>query len=486
MRFWWLSALFIGLIGAVVGVVSGSAISQNRPEKTPSVFDLQLGAHVSQLPARVFADISCGTNGGPPSLPLEKYWLDYAKCAPETATGLREVYFRYDDELEYVARARRMTTQAALFGGTTVYGMPVVASGLFDDNGFLVGFRLVSDPRGLTAEQRALHISLWNFLRGRYGEDWACEDLPRAEGEQPYGGQFLKRKCEMLTPDQTQRITIHGNYFRKAGQFGIDPRTQLGTEGQFESSARLEVLLVNPIEDPDRILAELEPIDLEPDPVAERARACPGCDLSGVDLKRRDLRNADLAGANLSNANLHGANLSGANLSGANLNRADMKRANLAGADLSGAMLFTTRLDGANLANANLNGALAGSVQMIGANLQSATIQLVDLRDARLTAADFSGADLTGSHLHYAHLRGAVLSGSTMAGVIAIQALMDRVDFTGANLEGMDLFSADLREANFTDANLSGARLSGAVLDGATFEGAVLEETELPVGFQRP
>ena len=48
------------------------------------------------------------------------------KCPPE-ANGWREVYFRYDDELEYWAKANNLDLQIAA-SGTKVYGLPVVMS----------------------------------------------------------------------------------------------------------------------------------------------------------------------------------------------------------------------------------------------------------------------------------------------------------------------------------------------------------------------
>ena len=66
------------------------------------VWSLKLGAPIADQPGD-FVDYACGSAGGPPSIPLSG-WADFKRCRPEES-GLREVYFRYDDELEYVARA---------------------------------------------------------------------------------------------------------------------------------------------------------------------------------------------------------------------------------------------------------------------------------------------------------------------------------------------------------------------------------------------
>src|SRR6185295_15493140 len=83
------------------------ALAQERPTRS-EVWDLKLGAAVANLPDD-FTDYACGTNGGPPSIALTA-WRDYTRCRPEP-NGLREVYFRYDDELEYWAKANMFATE---------------------------------------------------------------------------------------------------------------------------------------------------------------------------------------------------------------------------------------------------------------------------------------------------------------------------------------------------------------------------------------
>src|SRR5262245_27933294 len=90
---------FLALVLLCATFAAGPA--QNRPRRM-DFWDLQLGVAASAMP-RSYADYACGTAGGPPSLSLTG-WQEFRRCPPEP-TGLREVYFRYDDELEYWARA---------------------------------------------------------------------------------------------------------------------------------------------------------------------------------------------------------------------------------------------------------------------------------------------------------------------------------------------------------------------------------------------
>jgi len=53
---------------------------------------------------------------------------------------------------------------------------------------------------------------------------------------------FVKRRCELIDAKNARRVRVAANFFRKPGQSGVNPQlpTQL-TQGQFESSARLEI-----------------------------------------------------------------------------------------------------------------------------------------------------------------------------------------------------------------------------------------------------
>src|SRR3954470_7956664 len=119
------------LAGALLslGVLAHAIAAPAERPRRLEAWDLQLGQHVDQLPDE-FIDHACGTNGGPPGLPLAGF-DDFRRCRPE-ASGLREVYFRYDDELEYWAKANNLTAQMEQYSGTKTYGFPIVVSALVD------------------------------------------------------------------------------------------------------------------------------------------------------------------------------------------------------------------------------------------------------------------------------------------------------------------------------------------------------------------
>jgi hypothetical protein len=222
-----------------------TAIAQTPAQPLPSraqVWDLKLGTPAALLPSG-FSEYACGTNGGPPSLPLSG-WDDFGRCRPEPS-GLREVYFRYDDELEYWAKANDLPEEIERYSGTKVYDFPVVLSALFDSRGILAGLRIVSDPRD-TSRSRDEAYALHNFLAARFGRDgWSCTNLPPAEGEEPVEGTFIKQDCHKII-DGPALAVMQTRYFRKKGEHQFDPYSNKETEGQFESAVRLELTLAQP------------------------------------------------------------------------------------------------------------------------------------------------------------------------------------------------------------------------------------------------
>src|SRR5260370_26171002 len=163
------------LIQSIVAVLLLLGATMPRAEETPTraeIWSLKLGTPVSALPRDAFVDYACGSNGGPPQQALTG-WSDYAKCLPEP-NGLREVYFRYDDELESWSKAPRARTLIAQYAGTKVLDFPVILSGLFDAGETLAGLRIVTDPQA-NPQDRKQAYTLTNFFKARYaGDGWDC------------------------------------------------------------------------------------------------------------------------------------------------------------------------------------------------------------------------------------------------------------------------------------------------------------------------
>jgi len=226
-----------------------AAEAQNLRRST--VWDLKLGQPIAAQPGvQEFRAFACGSNGGAPRLGLTG-WSDFARCRAEP-DGLYEVYFEYDDEFEYIARARDLDREISRWAGTTEVSFPVVVSALFDRNGILQAIRLVTDARPdhrndvteANVRKRADAYLLGGILAGRYNVDASrdCISQPPAEGESAVGDAFIKQLCEVTDTSAGRKIILRAHLYRKPGQSGFNPQlpTQL-TEGQFESLTRFEM-----------------------------------------------------------------------------------------------------------------------------------------------------------------------------------------------------------------------------------------------------
>jgi hypothetical protein len=216
------------------GLGFGGARAQELATK---IWDIKLGTPVAALPLDQFVDPACGTNGGPPSRVLAKF-ADFALCPPDKATGLHEVWFRYDDELEYVARARRSEIMIRLYQANSLGGQPIITSLLIDDAGLVEGYRIVNDPRA-AGGTRIDAYGLVEMFKGMVAPGLDCTDLPPAEGERPIEDLFVKQSCTAKADGVVTKIEARRYY--RPGQFVVNPNSNRITENEFESSARLEV-----------------------------------------------------------------------------------------------------------------------------------------------------------------------------------------------------------------------------------------------------
>src|SRR5215471_9400933 len=175
-------------------VCSMAAPSAAPPLRRATIWDLKIGAPIAaQPPASEFRAFACGSNGGPPRAPLAG-WADFKRC-PAEPDGLREVYFEYDDELEYIARAHDNDREISRWAGTHEVTFPVITSALFDEAGVLKGIRMVTDARPehrnditeADRKKREEAYTLGAVMASRFNIDAArdCQAMPPGEGETP-------------------------------------------------------------------------------------------------------------------------------------------------------------------------------------------------------------------------------------------------------------------------------------------------------------
>ena len=223
-------------LAAVWLVPIGQLRAQDRPTRL-NLWDIHIGEKAAEIPD-AFVNYACGTGGGPPSIPLANF-AKFEKCRPD-ANGLREVYFEYDDELEYWARALDLKAEIRMYAGTSAYEFPVVASVLFDDAGLVKGERLVTDPRQQLSRDRNEFWVLADFIRHRFGDDgWVCKDLTPNAGESPAGSNFIKNHCEKTS--RGVHLVLEQRYFQKKGQQFVDPYTGKARTEDYESETRFEM-----------------------------------------------------------------------------------------------------------------------------------------------------------------------------------------------------------------------------------------------------
>src|SRR5712672_190747 len=163
---------------ALILFVMTAATAAAAQQRAPKIWDIQLGTPVGELPEDDFVDPACGTNGGTPGLRLSGF-EQFEKCRPESS-GLYEVWFRYDDELEMIARATRDTDAVARNNAMVMLGQPAILSLLIDRTGRMQGYRILTDPRA-EAEVRKDAYTLVNAFKARFGADgWDCVNLAPA------------------------------------------------------------------------------------------------------------------------------------------------------------------------------------------------------------------------------------------------------------------------------------------------------------------
>jgi hypothetical protein len=224
------------LAGVVVTALADIPAQAQRPDPG-EIRGLKLGLMAKSMTLTGFGDLACGSNGGPPRQKIEE-WSEFAKCRPE-ASGLHEVYVRFDDEDEYIGKAIEEPRYARGKSGTRVAGHPVILSALFDRGGTLRALRFITDPRAASHERRMAHMLRLAVINRYEPDGWICTDSPPAEGETPVGGILIKQRCEKTS--SSRHLTLETRFLRKPGQSDNDPVTGEYRAGAFESSTRFEI-----------------------------------------------------------------------------------------------------------------------------------------------------------------------------------------------------------------------------------------------------
>jgi hypothetical protein len=231
----------LAAIAGGLALLCSAAIAQDTPEPKPrsTITELVIGSLATEQQGE-FQEYACGTNGGPPSIRLTGF-ADFAQCAVEAETGLHEVDFQYDDEIEYWALANNLQIYADRYHGTKYGNYDVIASALFDDAGVLRGYRALTDDR-VTVRSRFTAYQMSEYVLQQYAPaPWACVDLPVAEGETPVAKRLIKQNSKGTTPDG-RTLVIETRLLRRAGQKMIDPFSGVVRGDRFVASSRFEVL----------------------------------------------------------------------------------------------------------------------------------------------------------------------------------------------------------------------------------------------------
>jgi hypothetical protein len=232
------TSLYLSILA--VGVQAPASYAQEQIEPVYSIWDVELGRPVSQLPDAEVAEIACGTAGGPAGQALSSF-QDFASCQPETS-GLFEVQFIYDDEQDYIARALELEYQF-LRGGTSVYAHPVIVSVLIDPDGVVQGRRIVTDDRIPDLARRTAYTLINNFKAQYSAWSLDCSEIPMQDGELPVGDEFFHELCSGQSPDGSTLVAFESSYLRKKGQIAVNRETQQVNVGYFESQTRYEEVL---------------------------------------------------------------------------------------------------------------------------------------------------------------------------------------------------------------------------------------------------
>ena len=158
------------------------------------------------------------------------------------------MWFIYDDEWEYIARAQREERIINRYSANTFFRQPIITSLMIDEAGLVQGYRVITDPRA-RPEVRIEGFMLSGPFKGMFSDaPWACANIPRGERQEPIEGIFINTVCELRSEAHVVKLEVH--HFLKPGQDLRNIQRHLEVEaGEFESSTRLEVYSTEAVRD---------------------------------------------------------------------------------------------------------------------------------------------------------------------------------------------------------------------------------------------
>lgn len=209
-------------------------------EFDPEFRTLGLGQAAAEVTAEGYEAFACGSNGGTPLAKLNG-WTDYEKCAPD-ALGLHEVYAEFGRRAGQLAQRFHDEYGEELwiqrFAGTRMANFPVVLSLLFDDQGFVRGFRAVTDERAPLDDRGRAYLFRYRVKDLYDPKLWTCIEKPPGPKETGVGDMYVNEVCKQETGGKLVRV--EGQFFRKPGQTGVDEKGMF-LPGQYKSMTRWEV-----------------------------------------------------------------------------------------------------------------------------------------------------------------------------------------------------------------------------------------------------
>ncbi len=198
-----------GLLAGAAALLAAALPAMAADAPRNDLRDFRIGMTVPELPREGYGRFICGGEG--PFTRRLGSWSDYSTCAPDP-DGLHEVRFDYTaTRVEFVKANEK-------WGGTRVFGHPVLVSLLIDAAGAVEGIRILTDPASRFYMKKKAFL-LGERAKLHFGRDtWECVETPPNAGETPVGGIFRKERC--ISNLLERRVRLEIDLYRLPGQSG--------------------------------------------------------------------------------------------------------------------------------------------------------------------------------------------------------------------------------------------------------------------------